>query len=38
MKPFTLRLLGACALILSLQAQAYAAETDPAEVNLDYAY
>ena len=38
MKPFTQRVLGACALVLSLQAQAYAAETDPAEVNLDYAY
>jgi sulfonate transport system substrate-binding protein len=38
MKPFTQRLLGACALALCLQSQAYAAETDPANVNLDYAY
>ena len=38
MKPFTQRLLGACALALCLQPQVFAAETDPAEVNLDYAY
>ena len=38
MKPFTQRLLGACALALCLQPLAHAAETDPAEVNLDYAY
>ena len=38
MNPFTRRLLGACALVLCLQSQAYAAETDPANVNLDYAY
>ena len=38
MKPFTQRLLGACALALCLQPQVFAVETDPAEVNLDYAY
>nr|WP_315422126.1 aliphatic sulfonate ABC transporter substrate-binding protein [uncultured Pseudomonas sp.] len=38
MKPLTHRLLGACALALCLQSPAFAAETDPAEVNLDYAY
>ena len=38
MKPFTQRLLGACALALCLQPLAHAAETDPAHVNLDYAY
>ncbi|RMT89299.1 hypothetical protein ALP39_02922 [Pseudomonas marginalis pv. marginalis] len=38
MKPFTLRLLGACALALSLQPLVQAAEITPAEVNLDYAY
>jgi sulfonate transport system substrate-binding protein len=38
MKPLTQRLLGACALALCLQSPAFAAETDPAEVNLDYAY
>ncbi|MFL1545580.1 aliphatic sulfonate ABC transporter substrate-binding protein [Pseudomonas sp. O39] len=38
MKPFTQRLLGACALILCVQPQAFAAEADPAQVNLDYAY
>ena len=38
MKPFTQRLLGACALVLCLLPLAHAAETDPAEVNLDYAY
>ena len=38
MKPFTHRLFSACALALCLQPLAQAAETDPAEVNLDYAY
>ncbi|MBK3509434.1 aliphatic sulfonate ABC transporter substrate-binding protein [Pseudomonas sp. LF135] len=38
MKPFAQRLLGACALALCLQPQAFAAEADPAQVNLDYAY
>lgn len=38
MKPITQRLLGAFALALCLQPQAFAAETDPAQVNLDYAY
>jgi sulfonate transport system substrate-binding protein len=38
MKPFAKTLLGACALALSLQPLAHAAETDPAQVNLDYAY
>lgn len=38
MKAFTQRLFGACALALCLQPLAHAAETDPAEVNLDYAY
>ena len=38
MKPFTQRLLGACALVLCLQPLAQAAEADPVEVNLDYAY
>jgi sulfonate transport system substrate-binding protein len=38
MKPFVNTLLGACALALSLQPLAHAAETDPAQVNLDYAY
>lgn len=38
MKPFVNTLLGACALALSLQPLAQAAETDPAQVNLDYAY
>src|SRR5476651_1225539 len=38
MKPFVTTLLGACALALSLQPVAHAAETDPAEVHLDYAY
>ena len=36
MKPFAL--LSACALALCLQPRAFAAETDPAQVNLDYAY
>jgi sulfonate transport system substrate-binding protein len=38
MKPFAKILLGACALALSLQPLAQAAETAPAEVHLDYAY
>ena len=38
MKPITQRLLGAFALALCLQPQAFAAETDPTQVNLDYAY
>jgi sulfonate transport system substrate-binding protein len=38
MKPFVNTLLGACALAFSLQPLAHAAETEPAQVNLDYAY
>ncbi|NWC24574.1 aliphatic sulfonate ABC transporter substrate-binding protein [Pseudomonas tolaasii] len=38
MTPLVHRLLGACAFALSLNTQAFAAEADPAEVNLDYAY
>lgn len=38
MTPFTKRFLGACALVLTLQPAAQATETDPAQVNLDYAY
>ncbi len=38
MTPLIRRLLGACALALSLQPFAHASDTDPAEVNLDYAY
>ncbi|CRM89649.1 Putative aliphatic sulfonates-binding protein precursor [Pseudomonas sp. 22 E 5] len=38
MKAFTQRLFGACALALCLPTLVHAADTDPAEVNLDYAY
>ncbi|KAF1033509.1 MAG: putative aliphatic sulfonates-binding protein [Pseudomonas sp.] len=38
MTPFTKLFLGACALAFTLQPVAQAAEKDPAEVHLDYAY